>query len=66
MAARSVDLTAAMTRVGRATPTRQRWRALDAVERHHAEHDTAVEITGLNRESAALQATLFGQLAGAH
>ena len=39
--------------------------ALDAIERHDAKHGTAVEITGLNRESEHLHATLSGQLAGA-
>jgi SulP family sulfate permease len=36
--------------------------ALDAIERHYAKHGTAVEITGLNRESEHLHATLSGQL----
>ena len=40
--------------------------ALDAIERHYAKHGTAVEITGLNRESEHLHATLSGQVAGAH
>lgn len=40
--------------------------ALDAIETHYGKHGTAVEITGLSRESEALHATLSGQLAGAH
>ncbi|MDA0180059.1 hypothetical protein OJ997_07110 [Solirubrobacter phytolaccae] len=39
---------------------------IDAIERHYAKHGTAVEITGLSRESETLHASLSGQLAGAH
>jgi SulP family sulfate permease len=39
--------------------------ALDAIETHYARHGVEVEITGLNRQSAALHGTLSGQLAGA-
>ena len=40
--------------------------ALDAIETHYAKHGTQVEITGLNRESEELHATLSGQLAAVH
>jgi sulfate permease, SulP family len=40
--------------------------ALDAIERHYARHDAAVEFTGLNARSAELRDALSGQLAGAH
>jgi SulP family sulfate permease len=40
--------------------------ALDAIQTHYAKHGTAIEITGLDRESEELRATLSGQLATAH
>ena len=40
--------------------------ALDAIERHYARHDIAVQITGLNTHSHALHSTLSGQPAAAH
>jgi SulP family sulfate permease len=39
--------------------------ALDAIETHYARHGVQVEITGLNRHSKQLHASLSGQLAGA-
>ncbi len=40
--------------------------ALDAIETHYSRHGVEVEITGLNRNSERLHATLSGQLATAH
>jgi SulP family sulfate permease len=39
--------------------------ALDAIQTRYARHGVAVQITGLNRRSAALRRSLSGQLAGA-
>ena len=40
--------------------------ALDAIETHYGRHGVEVQITGLNRRSQELHATLSGQLAAAH